>query len=338
MADSWSFENGAASTVYCSASGMVGAINSRGAWAMWIPPEGSDFRSMYGGVTHRVVNVGGGRYGYTRNEEPAQLLAYAQRWLSSRFFDAAGNPVASFDAASVAGEPGAVYHQPGSVVASGTATTSGGASQSSTRSSDGRSDIWTSLSGMAGVQNSRGAWVIFLPSRGLVIESTYGGETIRTENQGDGTYTLKRGAAAPTRHAYDPRWLSGTLFDARGTPIAQPADANATGDPSVFFTPGAVIAASGTGSGGGTRPTAPPTTQPPPAVPQPPLPPITSGGGDSGGGGFFPGGGGGGGGGSPVIAPFPEPVTVAPGEPNGGQSSKAGLAVLAAVAAAVLFS
>lgn len=326
---SQAFQDGQPSEIYASASGMVGTPNSRGAWVAWIPAEGADFLSIYGdGTTHRVVNMGGGKYAYSANNGPARVFAYAPRWLTSRYYDAAGNPVSDLNAASAAGEPVAAYHQTGAASSSAASVTTQPATtnpESWTRSSDGRSDVWTSASGMAGVQNSRGAWAIFLPTAGLVIESRYRGATLRTANNGDGTYSLSLNGGTATRHQYDARWTGGGLFDARGASIASIGDASAPGDPVPFFTPGATVA-SGAPSGG-TRGTNPPpdVSTPLPPVTTPPTP-VDSGGG--GGGGYLPGGGG------IAVSPFPDPINVAPEAPAGGQSG-GGLAVLAAIGAAL---
>lgn len=317
------FQDGNPSEIYASASGMVGAPNSAGAWAAWIPPEGSDFLSIYGdGTTHRVVNMGGGKYAYSANNGPARVYAYAPRWLTSRYYDAAGNPISGVNDARAGGEPVAAYHQTGALSSSsgtGGATSTPSEPASWTRSSDGRTDIWAGASGMAGVQNSSHAWAIFVPSRGLTIESRYGGHVTRIQNQGDGTYSLQIDGGAVGLRAYPSQWLTSPFYDASGRPVARAEDAAAPGDPiAQYMTPGPAVSTT-SGGGGSTRPTTP--------VVSTPLPPISTPV-DTGGGGsvIVPGGGG------IPVSPFPDPVTVAPEAP---QSKAGGLAVLAAIGAAL---
>ena len=321
------FQDGQPSEIYASASGMVGAPNSAGAWAAWIPPEGSDFLSIYGdGTTHRVVNMGGGKYAYSANNGPARVYAYAPRWLTSRYYDAAGNPISGVNDARAGGEPVAAYHQTGVLSSSGGtggATSTPSEPASWTRSSDGRTDIWAGASGMAGVQNSRNAWAIFVPLRGLTIESRYGGHTWKIQNQGDGTYTLQIDGGSVSLRAYPQALMSSPFFDAQGRPIARAEDASAQGDPiAQYMTPGPAVSTTSGGGGGSTRPTTPVVSTPLPPISTP----VDTGGGGGGGSVIVPGGGG------IPVSPFPDPVTVAPEAP---QSKAGGLAVLAAIGAAL---
>lgn len=332
MADVWTTVNGGQTPYYCAPSGMIGGINSAGFWCMFVPAEGMTYQSSYGGAVHTVVNIGGGKYAYALGNSGQSIHQYARRWFSAQFFDALGNPVGSFDAARASGEPGSIYFDLGlpgdSAVQLTQQQQQTAAPESWTRSSDGRRDIWAGASGMVGVRDGDGKWIVFQPVAGLTVESYYGGSTIRVQNVGDGSYQLTIDGAS-SRRAYPPQWMTGEYFGADGRALASPSSLKPAGDPVAFMNPGAVFNSQTAPSvAPNVAPNVAPTVAPNvPTVPTGPntVPSVSA-----------PFTSGGGGGGGVTIAPFPTgddsaPAPVAP-------ESKSGLAVAAAIAAALLFS
>lgn len=317
-----SFVNDQETDFYCSPSGMIGGRNPAGFWYMFKPPVSANFISTYAGATHQVSNMGDGTYLYALNNGSTRRLQYAPHFVDGAYYDASGARVNAPDAARVAGDPSGVFFQQGPVAGSNaqnTQVTQTAASNGSTRSSDGRTDVWAGASGMAGVFKPGGSWVVFVPTAGLVIESIYGGETTRVVNNGDGTYSLSINGQT-SRRAYDPKWLSATYFDARGNPVASAGAATAPGDPVVFYTPGPIVSDATVRTSTLTTPPPPTLTTLPPAstyTDPGPMPPA-----------------GGGGGGVPSVVAFP----TAPADTSLPTDKPSILPVALAIGAALLFS
>lgn len=235
----WAKSSAGETNVYPSLSGMVGTPNSRGNWVCWKPRVGIRYDAEYMGRRITVENRGDGSYTLIDNGTTSRR-DYDPRWETGVYFDAAGNPVATPEAANVAGPVQQPYFNSGLVMQESSA-------QAVTRSSDGRRDVWASDSGMAGMVNARNAWVLWVPAPGIVIESNYGGKSLAIMNNGDGTYALTV-AGTTSRRAYSVNWQAGKLYDARGVVVSDPQVPNIEMDPvSAFFAPGAVASSTQTG-------------------------------------------------------------------------------------------
>lgn len=265
--------------VYASPSGLVGAINGAGFWVCWIPAAGQTFAAQYAGLDVQVMNQGNGTYRLQLSGVVSHRT-YDSRWLASPFFDATGAPVGSLESARAPGLPTQVYYTPGAVVMT-TTPGSGNAAQaqtgngSATSSSDGRSDVWASDSGMVGTVDTQGIWQITRPNPGVTITSRYGGETITVQNVGGGEYMLTENGAT-TRRRYASRFLSSNFFDAQGNPVAQ-YGATVRGDPgAVFFTPGDLVQDNARNSSGAPVVTTPGANSSAPVIVQQVLPTTTT--------------------------------------------------------------
>ena len=246
MADAWSTENGNSSQVYASPSGMVGAINARGAWGIWMPLQGVEYVSMYGdGHQHSVANTGDGNYLYSRDNEAPQLYRYADKWVTGQYFDAAGNVVESFESASASGEPGSIYMRTGRLTANvapvvpavlpPVVDSSGGASETWTRDSDGGVMTWASKSGLIGEQNSAGIWIMSIPPIGKTYQSSYGGHTIAIRRINEKQYQLITDGGAPVTYDYRDKWKPGKFYDASGRQFSHASEIARRGDPENVF-------------------------------------------------------------------------------------------------------
>jgi hypothetical protein len=245
MSNSWARASDGSINIYPSESGMVGTLNSHGAWVTWVPPIGVRFDAEYYGKTISVKNQGEGVYALTM-QGAVSLHRYLPRWLSASYFDADANPVAGYDAATAAGEPRGLYETAGEIVMTSQPVATPppvtvAPPVNWTRSSDGRDHIWASESGMVAAINLRGCWGAWKPGQGITYQSHYHGETIAVRNEGDGSYSYQAPNDQTTLRRYADRWGASTYWDARGNPVAGFEDAAAQGDPdAIFYAVGAV--------------------------------------------------------------------------------------------------
>lgn len=349
--------------LYASPSGMIGAeIN--GVWIMTIPPDRRVYRTNYAG-TSVVISRYGNRYSLQMPGIPTadRMREYDPRFLSAPYFDAAGNPHQTPATVQVGGDPQALFFTPGPV-ASGSTTTSPATTgpavtttivetesgqeivttvtpgtpdnqnatvapgqESWTRSTDGRTDVFFSDSGMVGgiVRTVGGSdiWALWMPTVGVVYESFYLDGLIKGTNYGDGTYQLDADGVN-ARRRYASRWQPGKYYDSNGNQIASASDARIARDPGpAFFTPGPIVPGTAATQTTGPGPGDPVTM--PGVSPTGPIQPVTpTGGGDSG----------------YTTAPFPSSEHVAAEYPQTGSGGSSGLstgAVLAIAAAAAAF-
>lgn len=256
MSDQWTRASDGSIGVFPGETGLVGSPNAGGFWAMWIPRPGITYSAFYFGREITLKNNGDGTYDMTLGGV-TKRYRYATRWQTNAIYDAAGNVIASPDAASVPGDPSSIYFQPG--YTEGANTSSGLVQQTGsgttpvntsnimssasnrTRSSDGRTDVWAGDSGMVGIFNpTRQAWAIFVPPPGIDYLSYYWGADIAIRNNGDGTYWLDADGVKAKRR-YAPQWQVGVFYDRNGRQVANADSAVATGDPAdIFFVPGQV--------------------------------------------------------------------------------------------------
>ena len=112
------------------------------------------------------------------------------------------------------------------------------------QSSDGRTDVYTSPSGMVGAGNANQCWALWKPQPGIRYKSAYLGHTIETQASDYDAYWVSIDGATPSLRRYDSRWLTGRFYDASGQPIISAESAAVPGTPAqVFMTPGAQIVA-----------------------------------------------------------------------------------------------
>jgi hypothetical protein len=235
----WARSSIGETTVYPTLSGMVATPNSKGNWAAWRPQVGVRYDAQFLGQTITVENRGDGSYTLIHNGVTSRR-DYSSRWEQSVFYDAAGNPISAPENANVSTPDLTVFMVPGPVMQEETGA------RPVTRSSDGRSDVWASDSGMAGLVNPSNAWVLWVPMKGIVIESNYGNRQIAIMNNGDGSYMLTTNGTT-TKRAYAANWKPGEYYDARGTVVADWRAPKIEMNPvSAFFTPGNVAAQTNT--------------------------------------------------------------------------------------------
>jgi len=296
--------------LYASPSGMVGAeIN--GVWIMALPPERTVYRTNYAG-TNVVIARYGDRYSITMPGVAVadRLRRYNPRFLTGQYFDARGNAHASPATVQAGGDPDPIYFEVGPAANSGgvgtaneqtiIGTTEAGdivstvtpgtpdnqnatippASQSWTRSSDGRTDVFISDSGMVGgiVRTVNGAdvWALWMPTANVTYESHYQNGTIKGMNYGDGTYQLEADGIN-ARRRYASKWVPGAFYDSNGNRITSAAAAQVARDPGpAFFTPGAIVSQA-------IMETPLPPATPPGTPPTGPIQPVTPTSGGSGG-------------------------------------------------------
>lgn len=272
--DPWARASDGSVNIFPGESGMVAAINSLGYWGAWVPPVGVRFDANYYSRDISVQNLGGGRYGLIVDGVQT-IRSYAPRWLGGAFFDAAGGPVASFEAAHYAGDPLGLYYEPGAIVSTSDpapAPVVESPPDTWTRSSDGAVNIWAGDSGMVASLNSRGFWGAWVPPAGITYQSHYGGDTIAVRNEGGGVYSYQDGSGRTTARRYNSRWAASTFFDAAGNPIATHEAASVPGDPvAMYYAPGEAY----TGTSAPTTPTQPNTSNPAVVVNPTPTTPVT---------------------------------------------------------------
>jgi len=337
------------SDLYASPSGMVGA-EIDGKWIMALPPERTVYRTNYAGNSVVIARYGD-RYSITMDGIPVseRLRRYNPRFLTGQYYDARGNAHASPATVQAGGDPDPIYFEVGAVATGGgvgtsneqtiVSTTEAGdiistvdpgtpdnqnstippASESWTRSSDGRTDVFISDSGMVGgivrTVNGRDVWALWMPAANVTYESHYQNGTIKGMNYGDGTYQMEADGVN-ARRRYASKWVPGAFYDSNGNRVTSAAAAQIARDPGPsFFTPGTIV------SQAIMETPLPPAT--PPGTPPPgPIQPVTP----TGGGTFTPGP-------EVIAAEFPDTVQ----EPPSAGLSPAALLALG-VAAFTLFN
>jgi hypothetical protein len=101
--------------IFASPSGMVGIITPGGLWLCYAPPIGVTYTSKYWTEEVQVTNEGGGAYTLVWNGVRS-TRAYADRWRTSKYYDAAGNGISGIGDIHVLGDPEDIYFVPGELI------------------------------------------------------------------------------------------------------------------------------------------------------------------------------------------------------------------------------
>ena len=270
-------------TVFATLSGMVGAGNAAGCWYLWKPAVGVTYDSFY--QDSRVSIRAESETTYSLSTDGGKTISLRQfnpRWQSGRYYDAAGNAIASAGAANVTGLPVQVFFDPGVRAAqttnnpntnTNTGTDNTTTADQWTRGTDGSTDVWVAESGMAGkAVPGPWVWVAYKPTAGITYQSHYGGKTVSVQALGNGVYLLDVNGVQ-SRRVYDARWSGADFYTSTGAPAGSAAAAIASSGKDLspaFFTPGPLAP-------NVTPPITPPVTPPitPPVTP-PITPPIST--------------------------------------------------------------
>lgn len=291
--------------IFATPAGLVGHPNAAGAWVFWLPTIGVLYDAEYWGRRVMITRDSGNTYLYSGDGGASvSSRQIASRWRGAPYYDVNGRGISSPDLATDTRDPSQVSPQPfldpgppnvQDVAPPPDASAPGGsAADTWTRASNGDKDVFPSPSGMVGVINASGAWVMYVPPAGVTYDAQYWGMRISLQNRGDGSYMLMMDGRR-SDHAYADTWRVGDYFDYRGVAISSPAKARTVADPSeIYFETGATIVAGAVSppaaapaqppvvtQPGSTLPpssTRPPTASPaqPPVVTQPSTPGYTS--------------------------------------------------------------
>lgn len=233
---------------YAGLNGLVAKTNGVGVFFAYIPPPNVLYESGYLGMRVDVMNLGDGSYMLRQDGATPTRHAYEARYASSRYFDAAGQPIRAPEEASVMGSPQGMYFSVGPMIVQSASTGESGSQgivsvidevaygEAETAASNG-DDAYASPSGMVAKINARGFWCGYVPQQGATYDSVYWGMSVKVKNLGD-RYELQWNGARST-HRFASMWEGGAWFDAAGQPVADFDDAAVPGQPqAAYFTPG----------------------------------------------------------------------------------------------------
>ncbi len=249
-------------TVFATLSGMVGAGNAAGCWYLWKPAVGVTYDSYYQDSRVSIRAESETTYSLsTDGGKTISLRQYNPRWQSGRYYDAAGNAIASAGAANVTGLPVQVFFDPGVRAAqttnnpntnTNTGTDNTTTADQWTRGTDGSTDVWVSESGMVGkAVPGPWVWVVYKPTAGITYQSHYGGKTVSVQALGNGVYLLDVNGVQ-SRRVYDARWSGADFYTSTGAPAGSAAAAIASSGKDLspaFFTPGPLAPNTNTNTG-----------------------------------------------------------------------------------------